>query len=354
MFVTGKYNFRNYETWGILNPNEKTFATLMKDAGYNTFVTGKWQFDGGDASIHSLGFDSYSVWNPIKDDQSGSHYKDPKIYENGAYLDPSLTKGKYGDDIFTDNLLSFVKENKSNPFFIYYPMGLCHFPYSPTPDDPEFDTWDPAVTNDGGVDTLFFASMVKYTDKKVGQIIDSLKAWNLYDNTIILFSGDNGTPHHIHYTYNGQPREGGKSTTSEVGTHVPLIVNWPSGIRGEKVNNNLVDFTDILPTVAEAAQASIPASYGTIDGVSFYKQLKGLPSTPRDWVFCHFAPETNAGNDKIKRWIQNTNYKLYDSTDKFYNIALDPEENTPLNSSDLTPDEKALKRKFKTTMDGLH
>src|SRR5919198_1304897 len=71
MLMTGKYNFRNYTVWGKMNPDEKTIATLLKKAGYATYVAGKWQFDGGDASIHSLGFDDYSIWNPFADVQAG-------------------------------------------------------------------------------------------------------------------------------------------------------------------------------------------------------------------------------------------------------------------------------------------
>ena len=72
--------------------------------------------------------------------------------------------------------------------------------------------------------------MMKYMDKKVGEIMDSLKTWNLYNNTIVMFAGDNGTPHGIWYKYNGVLREGGKSLTSERGTHVPLMVTWPAKI----------------------------------------------------------------------------------------------------------------------------
>jgi len=126
----------------------------------------------------------------------------------------------------------------------------------------------------------------------------------------------------------------------------------PSGGNG---NTNLVDFTDFLPTCAEAAGTTIPSSYGTIDGVSFLKQLQGLPTTPRSWVFNHYQPFTDQPKgDQITRWINNATYKLYDSTGRFYNIALDPDEKRPLKKSTLTPDEKLLRKQFQNVMNTLH
>jgi arylsulfatase A len=88
-FVSGKYNFRNYTQWGVFDPTGKTFANIAKEAGYATYVAGKWQFDGGDAAVHRMGFDGYCIWNPFNNENS-KHYKSPKIYENGAYLIPRL------------------------------------------------------------------------------------------------------------------------------------------------------------------------------------------------------------------------------------------------------------------------
>jgi arylsulfatase A-like enzyme len=349
MFVTGKYNFRNYTFWGAMDPNEKTFANIMQDAGYATYVAGKWQFDGGDVSIKNQGYDDYAVWNPFKQ-ENGSKYKNPKIYEKGAYLPDSETLNGYGDDIFTDSILSFVKSNKDNNFFVYYPITLCHYPYVPTPDDPQFENWNNRTDQP---DTAYFPSMVKYMDKKIGQIMDSLKAWRLIKNTIVMFVGDNGTPHDIWFSQDGVYQEGGKSNSNASGTHVPLIVCWPKGIVPGQVNNNLVDFTDFVPTVADAAGTTIPGSFGTVDGVSFFNQLRGVSTEPRSWVFCHYAPNTNSGNTIVKRWINDTNYKLYDSTGKFYNILLDPEEISPIKKSAMTTDEKNKKSEFQQIMNTL-
>ena len=351
MFMTGKYNFRNYQDWGVLDLNEQMMSNVLQDAGYKTYVAGKWAFDGGDISVKAHGFDDYSIWSPFVGD-NGSHYKTPRIYENGANLPNSVVNNKYGDDIFTDRVLSFIKQNRNENFFVYFPITLCHSPYSPTPDDPQYASWNPKAPSD----TTYFPSMVKYMDKKIGMITGSLRAWRLFNNTILMFAGDNGTPHGIWFTQDGVYQEGSKSSTNTYGTHVPLIVTWPAGgVSGGQVNNNLVDFTDFTATVLEAAGTNAPADYGTIDGVSFLNQLKGLPNTPRDWVFCHYKPDTDGQNGNVvRRWINNTQYKLYDSTGRFYNIVLDPEEKKPIKKNKMTAEEKALQAEFQSIMNTLH
>lgn len=351
VFMSGKYNFRNYNDWGIYSNSEQMMSNILQNAGYKTYVAGKWQFDGGDASIKAHGFDGYSVWNAFKGD-NGSHYKAPRIYENATYLPPNLIADLYGDDIFTDRVLSFINDNRDTNFFVYFPITLSHYPYVPTPDDPEFASWD--NTTDAP-DTAYFPSMVKYMDKKVGQLMDSLIAWKLYKNTIVMFVGDNGTPHDIWFMQDSVYQEGGKSSSTNAGTKVPLIVTWPAGgVTGGQVNNNLIDFSDFLPTVVQAAGTTIPADYGTTDGRSFLTQLIGRPYKPRDWVFCHYQPATVGNPEGLKRWINNTTYKLYDSTSNFYNIMLDPQEKTPLRNEDLTSEEKAIKRNFQRVMNKLH
>jgi len=320
----------------------------LKDAGYATYVAGKWQFDGGDTAIHTFGFDRYIVWNPFKDEEkSGLIYKNADLYSNGSYISKSITANTYDNDMYTDSVLYFIKENRQKKFFVYLPFTLCHAPYSPTPDDPEYESWISGRKDEG--DPAFFPSMVKYTDKKIGQITDSLKAWNLYDNTIVIFAGDNGTPHRIFYYYNGQYIEGSKDETTEAGTRVPLIVTWPRGITAGQVNDNLVDFSDFLPTLGEAINVQVPASYGTIDGLSFYKQLRGADTKTRQWIYCQLEQKKTG---QTPRWIQNKTYKLYDNGGKFVNIIADPEEINPL--VNLTAAEQKLKTEFQSKLDSLH
>lgn len=359
MLMTGKYNFRNYTLWGKMNPDEKTFATLLRDAGYATYVAGKWQFDGGDASIHSLGFNDYTVWLPFAGVPLGSHYKSPTIYTQASYLDPSLTLDKYGEDIFTDSVLQFIDSNRERNFFVYFPITLSHSPFGPTPDDSAaFANW----TSNNPSDTTYFPSMVKYMDKKVGQVVDHLKELGLFDNTIILIAGDNGTSGYITSTNNGQRIRGGKGKTNVFGTKLPLIVSCPNLISNPGyVDTTLVDFTDFLPTFADAAGISVPAEYGIIDGKSFYPQLQGDFSNIRSWVFNHFQPahedeggfaKTDLVQSRLERWANTSQYKLYDSTYYFYDIIRDPYEKKPLTR--LTPAQRQIRNNLFAVISSMH
>lgn len=342
--LTGKYNFRNYTEWGVMKPTEKTLATLFKSVGYSTCVAGKWQLDGGDSSITSLGFEKYSLWNAYKIFTTGGQgfkYKSPTIYQDGNYLPDSITKGKYSEDIFTKYITDFIDSNKSKRFFVYYAPPLCHEPFSPTPDDLEFATWNPKLQIS---DPRFFPSMVKYMDKKIGEIINKVEELGLLRNTVILFTGDNGTPREIYSVYNDSTLEGGKGSTKELGTHVPFMI-FGGGLRAGKINANMIAFPDFMSTFAEITGADI-SSYDTLDGISFLKQLTGQPYTPRPYIYDYYHPLTDNGNTTLKPWIQDTVYKLYHISDNFYNIITDPNELSPIEKASMTPEQKAVYDNF--------
>ncbi len=352
--LTGKYNFRNYTTWGSLATTEKTFANMLADAGYKTCVSGKWQFNGGAASIKSFGFQNYCVWDAFKESDeetdAGSQYKNPKVYQDGAYLPDSATNGKYGEDIFCSYVKDFINNNKKSPFFIYYPMILCHAPYSPTPDDPEFASWNPDKDKS---DTSYFPSMVKYMDKKISEVINTLTTNGLANNTLILFTGDNGTPQQIYSLYNGVLIQGGKSHTTDWGTHVPLIAYCPSKV-SKAIVKDLVCFPDFLPTLAGVAKISKPSTYGILDGISFYNQIFGLAATPREWMYSYYNPHPDENPLNTLEYVQDTTYKLYNGKQTgFYNIFKDSYEKKPIASNKLTTGEKRTKTEFQSIIDSI-
>lgn len=353
MILTGKYNFRNYSHWGIMDTSQRTIANMFENAGYKTAVYGKWQLAGGDFSIHKFGFQNYAVINPLNNPEKESRYKNPLIYTNGAFLADSVVLNKFSDDIFTDSVTNFIDSHKTEPFFIYYPMSLCHSPDGPTPDDTAFANWNPNHPSD----TSFFKSMVKYMDKKIGAIVDKITALNMQNNTVIIFAGDNGTVSQIYSEFGDSVVHGGKKTTTIFGTHVPLIISWPNTIAASSTNNDLVDFTDFIPTLASVA--NIPKlQSGIQDGIDFSPRLTGAAGSPRDWVFCHFRPES-LNNDTLTRWVQNKTYKLYDTISdanhqyKFYNIVNDNQEANPIPDELLTPQELAIKQQFIHVLDTI-
>ena len=353
MLLTGKYNFRNYTIWGQMDTSQQTIGNMLRDAGYATCYAGKWQLDGGDNSIRKFGFDKYSVWLPYKvcpEEAEGSRYKSASIYQNAAYLPRSVTSNKYSDDIFSEYVLKFMDSNSQQPFFVLYSMILCHKAYSPPPDDPEYQSWNPAPENS---DTAFFPSMVSYMDKKIGLILNKINSLRLANNTIVIFAGDNGTPKDIYSKYKNTIIQGGKGISKEYGIHVPLFCTWPGVIQPGKVNSNLIDFTDFLPTLADIANIPVPLHYGILDGLSFYPQLTGTAGTVRSSVFCQFKPATCLQTNKFARYAQDSIYKLYDDG-SFYKFKTDADELNPLADSALTKKQKHIKQNLQTVISAMH
>lgn len=317
--MTGKYNYKNYEAWGYLNPSQKTFANLAKDAGYVTTIAGKWQLGYEDSLPKHFGFDSYCLWS------GQSRYAKPYIQKDGKTL--STTIDDYGPDIFTNYILDFIEKNKNKKFFAYFPMVLVHAPFGATPGS---KNWDADKENRNKKDTANFRNMMQYTDMNVGKIISKLKELKLYDNTIIIFTGDNGTAMSIlSKQKNGTVVRGAKGNTIDRGVRVPLIVNWGNNKYKVHETDDLVDFSDFLPTLADAMQTKVPKEWDT-DGISFFPQLKGDKGTPREWVFSHHNPHLNEYFNKFSaRSFRDHRYKLYDDG-RFYDLKTDPDEKSSI------------------------
>ncbi len=366
MLLTAKYNFRNYTTWGTMDTSQRTIANLLKKSGYATCMAGKWQFDGGDASIRAFGFDKYLVTNPFnvdfEDDGALKFYKDPQIYEKGAYWADSRTKGKYGDDIIRDYMFNFIDSNKGKkPFFIYWATNLVHEPFCPTPDDAQFASWNSDKKKSPG-DSIYFPSMVKYEDKLIGQLLSKLQADKITGRTLVIWLGDNGTTADIHSIWNGQVVGGAKSSSTEAGTHVPMLAYMPGRIQTHATDTSLISLVDFMPTISNAAGTTIPKSYGPTDGISFYDQLLGNYSSVRPWIFCHFV---GAGKNEtnplyLRRWMQDYTYKQYDSvpnpkfSKKFFNIKTDPAELHPISTANMTQQERTISKQYLKNMSQLH
>ena len=351
--MTGKYNFRNYIGFGLMAPDEVTFGHLFSDAGYKTCISGKWQLwsynppgvkpedRGKGQRIEDAGFDEYCVWHAHHTEAKGSRYKDPVIYENGSYRDD--TAGKYGDDVFADYAMDFIERNKDEEFFVYFPMALTHRPFEPTPDDLEFDSFEPEpnktlgastrISDDWGDDPDHYKSMVEYHDKVIGRLSDKLEELGIADNTLVIYVGDNGSPQEVCSMVHDHTKIcGGKSLPLDRGTHVPLICSWPGTIPSGSVKTDLVDSSDFLPTVLEAAGITPPGDY-VMDGRSFLPQLKGEKGNPRDWVFFHFDPQAQGSESpKFARFIRDHRWKLYEDG-RLYDLSSDPEEESPFDST---------------------
>lgn len=345
--MTGKHNYRNYEHFGYLNPNEKTIGNLMKEAGYYTCISGKWQLNGlnrnnpGNDDInrpHHFGFDEYCLWQLHKRKPEGERYANPLIYTNGQKVEGA--EDGYGPDVFVDFICEFMEKHQKEPFFIYYPMALVHDPFVPTPDSPEWSQKENRYADDN----RYFADMMAYTDKVIAKIEHKLIDLGLEDKSILIFTGDNGTNVKITTNTIHGPYPGGKGLTTQRGIHVPFFVSWPGRLPATGDFNGLLDFSDIYPTLAEIAGVDI--SNETIDGVSFMPVLKGDFSGTKESILMHYNPMWGG---RIKnRFVFNDTYKLY-VDDRFYNHRTDIDETSPIENP--TPKEQAIIDTFRKKLD---
>ena len=354
--LTGQYPFRHgwvnhwdVPRWGggahydeRVNPS---LGAEMKKAGYATCIAGKWQIDDfrvePDAMAKS-GFDQYCMWTGGEGGNleiSQERYQNPYIYKDG---ESKTYENRFGPDIFRDFIIDFMKENKDKdkPMFIYYPMVLTHTPFVDTPDETADDNLGK------------HKAMVRYTDKITGQLMSALKKENLQDNTIVVWTTDNGTTRAISGNYRGRMVRGGKALTSENGICEPFIVSWPGHVSSNKISNALIDFTDIFPTFLDLAGVAPKKEWpvGTtkehIDGYSFKNVLLDKAErSDREWAL-GMGGQNNARltKDGVKnqhefrdRVLRNERYKLYIGPDrkpeKFFDLEADPyEENNILDS----------------------
>ncbi|MGN0214744.1 MAG: sulfatase-like hydrolase/transferase [Muribaculaceae bacterium] len=338
--MTGKYNVHNYISFGQLDRGETTFGNLLREAGYATCIAGKWQLGKEKDSPKHFGFDRSCLWQQTKgavdDNGHDTRYANPVMDVDGETIE--YPQGTFGPDISCDFVLDFIREHKDSPFFVYYPMALTHCPFVSTPDS---EDWRAMRSPTYKGNAVHFPDMVEYTDKLVGRVLKQLDDLHLRDNTLVIFTGDNGTDSPVVTMLNGKPYPGGKGKTIDSGTHVPLFVSCPKGERG-KVNSQLIDFTDFLPTLCEAAGIDRPSD-PAVDGKSFYRQLYGKKKGVREWIYCWYAPR-KVFDDQAAVFARNHKYKLY-RTGEFYDVENDFYEKSPIAEPDM---DKAQKKVFKT------
>ncbi|MCD6354579.1 MAG: sulfatase-like hydrolase/transferase [Prolixibacteraceae bacterium] len=321
--LTGQYPWRHgwinhYDVprWGHggrfdpeMNP---AFAKYVRDAGYKTCIAGKWQINDFRIEpdiLNKVGFDEYCMWTGAEGgnvEKSQKRYWDPYIHTKEG---SKTYKGQFGDDIFSDFIIDFMKRNKNKPMMIYYPMCLTHGPLTTTPAEPNAPREEQ------------HKAMVRYTDIILKKILTALDALKIRDNTIIFWTTDNGTSGNIIGHLNGNPVRGGKTYLSENGVNAPFIVNCPGLVPQGKISDALVDFTDMLPTFCDLAGAKLPADF-VIDGHSFAPLILGKTNdSKRNWIMGLGSNAAKIENGRIKnafvyrdRAIRNKRFKAYVNT----------------------------------------
>ena len=322
--LTGRYpRHLGNPKWGSFPRAEesKTFAHAVRDAGYATAIAGKWQIcmmqDDPDHPAR-LGFDEWSLfgWH------EGPRYHEPMIYQNGKLRND--TTGKYGPDLYVDFLVDFIERNRSKPFMAYFSMALCH--------DVTDDLKAPVpYGKHGRYDS--FSEMANTMDVEVGRLIQALDRLRLREKTLIVFTADNGTAmssiiraqnnryirEPVFSMMNGTRIPGGKTKLTDWGTRVPMIAAWKGVIEPGQTWDDLVDFSDILPTFVELCGGRLPVGV-RMDGQSFAARLSGRGTGSRDWV---------CAEGRGKFFVKTRDWKLY-SDGRIFHTQIDSFENRPV------------------------
>jgi arylsulfatase A-like enzyme/dienelactone hydrolase len=329
MLLTGRYPFRTgwhthhdsaiygggYLDWR----KEVTFARVLRDAGYQTCISGKWQindlFDPEQAdALTRHGFAEHCIWPEAKPGLPAhkKRYWDAYAIENGKRID---TTGKFGPDVFTEFSIDYIKRNRDRPFLLYQSAILTHIPVTTTP----------LSANEDASPREKFAGMLRYADQLIGRIVKTLEETGLRDNTLILIATDNGTdtgtdqgmPQSLGGRRHGRVSEEGIYSLTERGINMPLIVNCPGWIAAGCQSDALLNAADILPTLADLAGADLPSGL-TIDGLSFAPVIRDNHDRdwPRSWTFTQYADQ---------RAVRDDRFKLY-SSGQMYDLAADPLE----------------------------
>ena len=327
-----------------INPKETTLAEMLKNEGYNTAIFGKWHL--GDAPKFfptRHGFDEFfgilysnDMWP--KHPQQGTVFNFPDIYlyENETPL-RVLEEQSFLTGALTDKAIDFISRNKAEPFFLYLPHPQPHVPLFA---DGKFH----GQSNRG-----LYGDVITEIDHSVGRIIKTLKENGLFENTMIVFTSDNG-PWLSYGGHSGSPgkfREG-KGTNWEGGHRVPGIVHYPNAISPNTVIDAPAMGMDWLPTIAEVTQSKLPEL--KIDGKSLLPLLKGTTElSPHDNFFFYYRTnELHAVRHKDwKLYVPHSYRSLngrtgtndgnpisYDQNkievSELYDLKTDPEENTNL------------------------
>ncbi|MBD8488745.1 arylsulfatase [Echinicola sp. CAU 1574] len=365
---TGKYAHEEIEN--MINqglspiPSDQIFlGQIAQKAGYKTAQFGKleWGFSASHHQMERHGWDHYLGYL----DHNRAHgFYPPFLFENGQMIQiPGNTRmdcgksiemetpaayqerwdmtGKetYSQNLFMENVLAFIRSNKENPFFLYFPTQLPHGPVAIPKVHPEIAKIDELTQIEKE-----YASMVKLLDDNVGQIMAELENQGIAENTMVIFTSDNG--HEIYYTqqnrvlkpytnmetgkrfdnldhkyyselagdiFNGNDgRAGMKRSNLQGGLEVPLIVKWPGKIKPGSSSDLLVTNYDFLPTLAEIVGFE---EKFTTDGVSFLPALLGKDQQKKHEYIVHSSFEgptliTQEGW-KIRYFIQKDTFELF-------------------------------------------
>ena len=349
----------------------RTLGHLFRDAGYRTAIIGKWGlgYPGSCSTPLKMGFDFFYGYNCQREAHT---YYPMFLYRNDAreYLDnaPLLTpkdtldspaqrydeaayrkfrRREYSGDLMFREVTRFVDENARNPFFLLWATPLPHVSLQ-APDrwvkhyvdkwgDEEPHTAKPYLPC--RYPRATYAAMISYLDEQIGQLIGQLKQKGIYDNTIVVFTSDNG-PYFlggVDYAYFNSAGEfnagkgWGKASVHEGGIRVPMIFSWPREIKEYRISSHLCAFWDFMPTFAQLLGVALS---GPTDGIGFADELYGRPQQEHPFLYWEYEDGSGQRSVRSGKWkLIVDGYKKSAPAVRLYNIETDPREQIDLSAS---------------------
>lgn len=370
-------------------PGTITIPSLLKSKGYRTGLVGKWGlgYPGSESTPNKMGFDFFYGYNC----QRQAHtYFPPFLYRNeereylqneilvpGTMLDSladpldiksysKYTQQTYSCDPMYEEILNFVSENdKHVPFFLFWATPLPHVPLQ-APDHwvnyylEKFGDEAPYLGDEGYFPSRYphatYAAMISYLDEQVGGLVQRLKDLDIYDNTIIIFTSDNGP------TFNGgsdspwfdsaKPFKSenywGKASLREGGIRVPMIATWGNRIKHGSVSNHISASWDILPTFCEVANVKI--TFNT-DGISFLPELLNKKQKPHEYLYWEYPERGGSKAIRMNEWKGIILDIKKEGEDKIMLYNLDDD---PLEQNDVSKEHQEIIKLMRQKMDEAH
>ena len=252
-----------------LEPEDVTIAEVLKEAGYVTGMTGKWGLgEPGTTGVpNKKGFDE---WFGYINQRRAHTYYPPYLWHNEEKVilegNQDGRREQYSHDMFADFALDFIRKHKDRPFFLYLPWCLPHGQY----EIPSIGSYADKPWSD---DEKVYAAMVTRLDRDVGRVMELLKELDIEDDTILFLSSDHGAARRWEGTFDScGPLRGTKGDLYEGGIRTPMIAHWRGRIPANAVSDQVWNYADFLPTIAELARVQPPSN---IDGVSVVPTLLG-------------------------------------------------------------------------------
>jgi len=326
-------------SWGYLTPHAELLPKLLKPAGYHTAIVGKWHL-GLDSPNTPLerGFDHFPGFLGDMMDDYYNHRRHGNNYMrlNGNQIDPE----GHATDLFTQWAIDYIRNRVegvppsnrrqdargTKPFFLYLAYNAPHTPIQP-PDD-----WLQRVKKrQPGIDEkrAKLVALIEHLDDGIGKVITALKAAGISDNTLVIFTSDNGGQLNVGAS-NG-PLRAGKQDMYEGGIRVPMCAVWPGKIRPGARSDRVALTMDLYPTICEAAGAKIAHE---IDGRSILPTLLGKPQPAEDRFLFWVRREGGGYGGRAYYAARYGNYKLVQNSPfepmELYNLKEDPREQNPL------------------------